>query len=90
MTNNVFYSLLALDAYNRGYDQGPLTSEGDSFNGQDERNRKIGNAKIIVQSDVANGDPGVAAGFYAIAYHLGDEMVISYRASSRQKTVGAI
>lgn len=87
MSRDVFLSLLALDAYNRGYDQGVLVQGGDSKAGQDEIGRFLGSAKIVEQQITTEAQ---AAGFYAIAYDLGDEVVISYRASSRQRTVGAI
>ena len=47
MSDKVFMSLLALDSYHRGYDQGILINAGDSTDGQDEIGRKIVNATII-------------------------------------------
>jgi len=82
MNREVFLSLLALDAYNRGYGQSVLLNEGDSSVGQSEANRFIGTARISRQSDVEVGTPGVNAGFYAIAYHWNGETVISYRGTN--------
>lgn len=82
MNRDVFLSLLALDAYNRGYGQGVFTKEGDSPTGQNEANRLIGTARVTNQSDVEVGTPGVDADFYAIAYNWNDETVISYRGTN--------
>ena len=82
MNRDVFLSLLALDAYNRGYGQGVFLSPNDSTNGQEERNRFIGTARVTNQSDEEAGTPGVDAGFYAIAYEWNNETVISYRGTN--------
>ncbi|MEQ1669873.1 MAG: hypothetical protein ABL893_03350, partial [Hyphomicrobium sp.] len=55
-------AILAMDAYNRGYDQGVTGLEGTS----------IGSATVIQQSGTAAGTPGFDASFYAIAYQLAD------------------
>ena len=63
-------AILAMDAYNRGYNPGLTGLVGT----------QIGGASIIQQSDVLPGSPGVNADFYAIAYQLADgSKVISYR-----------
>lgn len=82
MNRDVFLSLLALDAYNRGYGQGVFLNPSDSLNGQEERNRFIGTARVTNQSDVEVETPGVDAGFYAIAYDWNGETVISYRGTN--------
>ncbi|MFA6220630.1 MAG: hypothetical protein WC692_12785 [Erythrobacter sp.] len=82
MNRDVFLSLLALDAYNRGYGQGVFLNPSDTANGQVERNRFIGTARVTNQSDVEAGRPGVIAGFYGIAYEWNNETVISYRGTS--------
>jgi Ca2+-binding RTX toxin-like protein len=82
MNREVFLSLLALDAYNRGYGQGVFLNPTDSVNGQEERNRFIGTARVTNQSDVEAGTPGVDAGFYAIAYDWNGETVISFRGTN--------
>ncbi|MEM0929729.1 MAG: calcium-binding protein, partial [Pseudomonadota bacterium] len=76
MNRDVFLSLLALDAYNRGYNQSVLLKTGDDTNGQNEVGREIGNATIIVQ-DISPEAKGVD--FYAIAYDWNGETIISYR-----------
>ncbi len=77
MNRDVFLSLLALDAYNRGYGQGVLLERGDSVDGQDESGRQIGNAVVLRDANDAEG-VARAAGFYAIAYEWNGETVISY------------
>ena len=85
MNRDVFLSLLALDAYNRGYGQGILLNEGDSTAGQDEIGRRIGNATVIAD-DITQS--AVAAGFYTIAYEWRNpcdgqlKTIISYRGTS--------
>ncbi|KEO89085.1 hypothetical protein EH31_13685 [Erythrobacter longus] len=76
MNSDVFLSLLALDAYNRGY--------GSGLNGLDfEANvTKIGNATIKTDSEIEIGDTAEDAGFYAIAYDWNGETVISYRGTN--------
>lgn len=88
MTRDLFLALLAMDSYNRGYGQGTLTNTEDDITNVDETNRRLGNAKIVLQSDVEQGRLGVEAGFYAIAYDVSDvegfgddEIVIAYRGS---------
>ena len=70
---DVFLSLLALDAYNRGYGQnvGGLPSTG-----------WIGQAEIVSQSNFASGSDEVNAGFYGIAYNWQGQTVFSYRGTN--------
>jgi Ca2+-binding RTX toxin-like protein len=77
MNYNLFSALLAMDAYNRGYDTG-ITLAGSS----------IGNATISLDSSelgtiVVNGEEigrDEEIGFYAIAYNIGGAgTIISYR-----------
>jgi len=79
MNRDVFLSLLALDAYNRGYGQNVLVNLGDSTTGQDEIGRFIGSAQIIEQRINSEAQ---ASGFYAIAYDWNGETVISYRGTN--------
>ncbi len=81
MNRDVFLSLLALDAYNRGYGQNVLLNTGDSTSGQNEADRMIGHARILRD---ANDPEGIAqaAGFYAIAYDWNGETVISFRGTN--------
>lgn len=83
MNPDVFLSLLALDAYNRGYGQNVLLYKGDSPVSQAEAGRKIGNATILSQSNVLAGSTAVNADSYAIAYDWNSERVISYREPRR-------
>jgi hypothetical protein len=64
-------AILAMDSYNRGYDEG-ITGLG----GIDE---SIGEATLIDQSIISPDTAAVNAGFYAAAYTVGNETVISYR-----------
>lgn len=77
-------AILAMDAYNRGYN--PSIKFGDETNGNsiDDKDILIGNAKIFANSSSlvnaqgnANIDDDIS--FYAIAYDYNGEKVISYR-----------
>lgn len=70
VSKDLYLAILALDAYNRGYDPGMVVS-GD----------RIGSARIATDSSIRLGEESTkAAGFYAIAY---DDptygKIISYR-----------
>ena len=66
-------ALLAMDSYDQGYSVG-LAGLPQGIGGQ------IGDATVIYESDTEVGSIGVNAGFYAVAYRLGDgTTVISYR-----------
>ncbi len=68
ISRDLFLSILALDAYNRGY--------GAGVNGLSEaKYTTLGNAEV----DKSSGIEGQAKGFYGIAYTWGTEKVISYR-----------
>ena len=75
----VFRSLLALDAYNRGYDEsvGGLLASGS-----------IADASIVTLSSIFGSQADQvlqswqAAGFYAIAYEWNGETIISFRGTS--------
>jgi hypothetical protein len=75
MSSNLFRAILALDAHNRGY-----LPRINKLGGIDTY---LGNAKLILQSDVSEGSPGYEAPFYAIACQIGEgasaERIISYR-----------
>jgi hypothetical protein len=72
MNRDVFLSILALDAYNRGYDAG--------LAGSNAVPAAIGNA--IVDDD--KGDAAaIAESFYAVAYEMSGEIIISYRGTDR-------
>ena len=82
MNRDVFMSLVALDAYNRGYGQRVLLQNGGNLNGQNETGRLIGNARVTTQSTVLEGSDARGAGFYAIAYDWNGKTVISYRGTN--------
>lgn len=67
---NLFKSLLAMDAYNHGYNEGIIVPGDQS---------QLGTATFLDQSDTQSGYPGYDAGFYAIAYNWNGETIISYR-----------
>jgi hypothetical protein len=71
-SQDLTYAILALDSYNRGYDEGVPDLGG--------LGSAIGNYTIIDQSETENGSVGVAASFYAAAYQdASGNIVISYR-----------
>ena len=77
MDNNVFKAILAMDAYNRGYNAGIKFGSLAGDSSVDTPGTEIGNATIYR----ANGDPTAQLyGFYGIAYQLdGGETIVSYR-----------
>lgn len=85
MNRDVLLSLLALDSYNRGYGRNLYASGNPEEN--DESGRWIGGAKVLTDSRLEVGSEGEAADFYAIAYQLGSETIISYRGTNFGSTV---
>jgi Lipase (class 3) len=69
VSRDLFLSILALDSYNRGYNSG-VAGLSDNVGTQ------IGNASIV---DKKGDQAAQATGFYATAYSLGGETIISYR-----------
>ncbi|GJL65542.1 MAG: hypothetical protein NPIRA05_05130 [Nitrospirales bacterium] len=67
-SDELMYAILAMDAYNRGYNPG-LVYEGNS----------IGTATVTQQSETSPNSPEVNAGFYAVSYEWNGETIISYR-----------
>ena len=61
-------ALLAMHAYNRGYNEGVKGLGND-----------IGTATYVRQSDVLDGSEAVNSSFYAAAYNYFGETVISFR-----------
>ena len=90
MNDLLFKAILAMDSYNRGYDQGiylgDLDANGDPIDDSDVTNVSIGSANIIMDSgvfrDASNQRLDDDIGFYAIAYDVGGETVISYRGTN--------
>ena len=79
MDRQVFLSLLALDAYNRGY--------GENVGGLEfvPNVTKLGHATIIedaITNEELDAADVIAAGFYAIAYAWNGETVISFRGTN--------
>jgi Ca2+-binding RTX toxin-like protein len=93
--DDLFNAILAMDAYNRGYNRG-LEIEGDvtGSNGADEKDEdplgeRIGN--VIVTNELGDAD-AQGADFYAIAYEVdggSGETVISYRGTDDGLLFGA-
>jgi len=88
ISNDLFLAILAMDAYNRGYDagiadgEGPTDANGNDADGLGEAGKQIGTATVL---NVPLPEGSEAAGFYAIAYEWTDaenntQTVISYRA----------
>lgn len=69
ISNELFYAILAMDSYNRGYNA-KLSGLSDAVG------TKLGNATVIGS---AGGGAAQADGFYAIAYDLNGQKIISYR-----------
>jgi Ca2+-binding RTX toxin-like protein len=84
MYPNLMKAILAMDSYNRGYDEGILFSEGGNV-----INTQLGSATIVQQSDFQANTDGVNAGFYALAYTYNGETVISYRGTDTPPDVDA-
>lgn len=70
MNRDVFLSLLAMDSYNRRYNQGLANVPNMS---------SIGTAAYLKDSVAELGASSANSGFYAIAYNWNGEKVISYR-----------
>lgn len=68
VSNTLMQAILAMDAYNQGYNTG-----------LDHGQTEIGNAEVILQSDINEGSDARDAGFYAVAYNYAGGTVISYR-----------
>lgn len=68
---NMMNAVLSMDSYNRGYGQAL-----DNIGGVGS---SIGNAILTTESNVTQTSDEVQAGFYAAAYSLNGETIISYR-----------
>lgn len=84
LNRDVFLSLLALDAYNRGPGRAinELRVPAIGPDGTPQEIIKVGNAQIVSDSSAILGPSAQAAGFYAIAYDWNGETVISYRGTN--------
>jgi hypothetical protein len=73
ISSQLMMSILAMDSYNRGYGQRlDVVGSGASAT-------QIGNAIIGQKSETTVGSAEVAAGFFAQAYTLAGQKIISYR-----------
>ena len=81
ISNELFFSILSMDAYNRGYSPG--------IEGLGGENSQIGTA-IIGKSSSQLLDSGadVSAGFYALSYTWNGQTVISYRGTDNIGALG--
>lgn len=70
MNSEIFLAILAMNSYNRGYDQ---RVEGLKDTGS------IGNANIGDLSDFRPASDGLRADFFAIEYEHAGETIIAYR-----------
>lgn len=89
-SEELFLSILSMDAYNRGYNEGISTLGGEGS--------LLGGVEVIQQSDVDEGTVGFQAGFYAIAYEVTDasaiegfsigDVIIAYRGTDNADVSG--
>ncbi|MGD9851516.1 MAG: Mbeg1-like protein [Nitrospirales bacterium] len=70
VSSELMYAILAMDAYNRGYNPGIVGLGG--------MGSQIGTATVGIDADDPEG-VAQAAGFYAVAYQWNGETIISYR-----------
>ena len=66
----LMYAILAMDAYNRGYNPG-IANLSDTVGTQ------IGTATISNRSSSLANSPEIAAGFYAVAYAWNGETIMA-------------
>ena len=90
ITKDVFLSLLAADAYNRGYAAQLQDQAGNDPDGLGIGVNPLGNANVLALPNEIDVNDWQAAGFYAVAYEVKagawedltkDTVVISYRGS---------
>jgi hypothetical protein len=87
ISTELFYAILAMDSYNRGYEGGLADNGTADLDGLgDAEGTKIGTATVGQASSSDPDSADVAAGFYAISYNLGAgpdaTTVISYRGTN--------
>jgi len=74
---DLMLAILAMDAYNRGYNAGIKSPGAGAREGL--TGTKIGEATLLRRSNIDVGSNEVNASFFAQAYTLGGKTVISYR-----------
>jgi len=77
ISEDLFLAILAMDAYNRGYNEAVTL---------DPALTQIGNATIGLSSDTLAGSPAVNASFYAQTYTWDGQTIISYRGTDQPST----
>lgn len=82
VSNDLYYAVLAMDSYNRqrvGEDPVAMVVPGTA----------VGNAQLRI-ADLQNGLPANydSVGFFATAYDLNGDIVISYRGTDAQAGIG--
>lgn len=70
VSSELMYAIMAMDAYNRGYNPGIAGLGG--------MGSQVGTATVGIDADDPEG-VAQAAGFYAVAYQWNGETIISYR-----------
>jgi hypothetical protein len=78
ISRELFFAILAMDAYNRGYNAGLVKDQSKPLEGLGLTGQ-IGGATIERASPSEEGSPERNASFFAISYRWGDETIISYR-----------
>lgn len=76
MTPDLYKAILSMDSYNRGYGAAIKLGNATGTTADKSIGIQIGNA--IVKAE-GNTETNKAEGFYAIAYNLNGETIISYR-----------
>lgn len=71
ISDNLVRAILAMDSYNRGYEPGILGLGG--------KDTGIGKATVGDDSSVLGAGVAEADSFYAVAYDLNGETIISFR-----------
>ncbi|MEO0384243.1 MAG: hypothetical protein AAF234_11920 [Pseudomonadota bacterium] len=92
--DDLFNAILAMDAYNRGYGPGldayqnnPTAQIGDAAIAVNANGEVLDSTRVFGESNGENVDE--AASFYAIAYQLNGETIISYRGTDDGFPFGA-
>jgi hypothetical protein len=81
-------AILAMDAYNRGYNAGIKSPGAGAREGL--TGTKIGEATLLRRSNIDVGSNEVNASFFAQAYTLGGKTVISYRGTDTIQTLTSL
>lgn len=86
MNNDLMKAILALDAYNRGYNQG-LIIEGVSIGNASILQKEVNGESLNFDSAFLQDENGnrkdIPASFYAIAYEYGEQVIVSYRGTDQ-------